>query len=244
MKPKLSNAPVQIRPCEDVASWRRCVELQSEVWQFDAAGLVPVHVLAIAAKTGGQVLGGFDEQGKQVGFALAFPAFRGDRRYLHSHMLAVLPQYQNCGVGRGLKLAQRDEALQRRIDLIEWTFDPLEVRNAYFNIARLGVIVRRYIPDLYGPSSSPLHRGLATDRLLAEWRLDSPRVVAAVRRDAIGPSSKPIEIAVSAKNERMTADVQARIRSEFSDWFARGYAVTGFAMHGETGTYLLEPYED
>jgi predicted GNAT superfamily acetyltransferase len=239
-----SDTAVHIRACADVASWQRCVDLQREVWHFDPAELVPVHVLTVACKTGGQVLGAFDDAGAQIGFALSFASFRDDRRYLHSHMVAVLAEWQNRGVGRRLKLAQRDDALQRGLDLIEWTFDPLEVRNAYFNIARLGVIVRRYIPDLYGPSSSPLHRGLATDRLLAEWRLDSPRVVAAVRGEVIHPSGKTAEIAVPAKNERVTAEVQAQIRSAFADWLARGYAVTGFAMHGDTGTYLLEPYEN
>jgi predicted GNAT superfamily acetyltransferase len=175
---------------------------------------------------------------------LSFPAFRAGRQYLHSHMVAVLPEWQNRGVGRRLKFAQRDEALQRNLDLIEWTFDPLEARNAYFNVVRLGAVVLRYIPDLYGPSSSPLHRGLPTDRLLAEWHLKSPRVEAAVAGKPIQPNPGAVEISLAAVGQESSADVQARVRFEFTRWLGRGYAVTGFALHGETGAYLLEPYEN
>ena len=79
-------------------------------------------------------------------------------------------------MGRILKLAQRDDALSRGIDLIEWTFDPLEIKNAFFNMQRLGAIVRRYVPNQYGTTSSPLHGGLPTDRCIAEWWISSPRV--------------------------------------------------------------------
>jgi predicted GNAT superfamily acetyltransferase len=239
-----SKTAVDIRPCSNVASWQRCVDLQREVWHFDPAELVPVHVLTVAFKTGGQVLGAFDAAGAQIGFALSFPALRADRQYLHSHMVAVLPEWQNRGVGRRLKFAQRDEALQRNLDVIEWTFDPLEARNAYFNVVRLGAVVRRYIPDLYGPSSSPLHRGLPTDRLLAEWHLKSPRVEAAVAGKPIQPNPGAVEISLAAVGQESSADVQARVRFEFTRWLGRGYAVTGFALHGETGAYLLEPYEN
>ena len=111
-----------------------------------------------------------------AGFALAYPGIRDGKPYLHSHMAAVLPEFRDLGIGRLLKLAQRDDALSRGISLIEWTFDPLQPRNAYFNLCRLGVVVRRYLIDVYGATSSPLHAGLPTDRLVAEWHLDSQRV--------------------------------------------------------------------
>src|SRR5580698_681001 len=130
----------------------------------------------IAHRIGGQVIGAFDGD-TIIGFAMALPGYRNRRPYLHSHMLAVLPAYRNSGIGRRLKLAQRDEAISRGFDLMEWTFDPLEIKNAHLNIARLGAISRRYQPDFYGPSSSPLQGGLPTDRLYAEWWLNSPRVV-------------------------------------------------------------------
>ena len=111
-----------------------------------------------------------------IAFCLAIPGLKPDGKpYLHSHMLGVLAEYRNHGVGRQLKLQQRDDALARGIDLIEWTFDPLEIKNAYFNVERLGAIVRRYLRNQYGASSSPLHGGLPTDRLVAEWWIRKPR---------------------------------------------------------------------
>src|SRR5208283_845949 len=102
----------------------------------------------------------------------------GPKTYLHSHMLGVLPEYRDAGIGRTLKLTQRDEARARGIDLIEWTFDPLEIKNAFFNIERLGAIVRRFVLNQYGTTSSPLNAGLPTDRCTAEWWISSPRVLA------------------------------------------------------------------
>src|SRR5262249_48116600 len=124
---------------------------------------------------------------RMIGFCLAIPGLKaGTKGYLHSHMLGVLPEYSNRGVGRELKLAQRDEALHRNIDLIEWTFDPLEIKNAYFNIEKLGAIVRRYVPNQYGTTSSFLHGGLPTDRCTAEWWIDSDRVNAAIHGRPVG----------------------------------------------------------
>ena len=115
-----------------------------------------------------------------VAFCLCIPGLKpGGRPYLHSHMLGVLPQYRNTGLGRRMKLVQREYALANHIDLIEWTFDPLEIKNAFFNIERLGAMVRRYIHNQYGTTTSHLHGGLPTDRLTAEWWVQSPRVLAA-----------------------------------------------------------------
>ncbi len=132
-------------------------------------------MFVVARAVGGQIFGAWD--GEQLaGYALAIPGVRDGRPYLHSHMLAVSPEYRNRGIGMQLKLAQREDALARGIDLMEWTFDPLQMKNAYFNIEKLGAIVRRYTPDFYGPSTSPLHGSLPTDRLHAEWWLKSKRV--------------------------------------------------------------------
>jgi predicted GNAT superfamily acetyltransferase len=187
-----------------------------------------------------------------VGFCLAVPGFHGTSneagRYLHSHMLAVLPEYRRAGVGRRLKLEQRRDALGRGIRLIEWTFDPLEWKNAAFNLNRLGAIARRYVPNQYGISSSPLHRGLPTDRLIAEWWLASPRVAAlAEGRDALAPATQqkiafPIDILESpGATDRAVAEVQAKLRNEFQDAFARGLTATGFELDGPAASYLLSP---
>ncbi len=152
-----------------------CFALHREVWSYSDADLIPVRLFVVASKIGGQVMGAFD--GKELaGFALALPATRNGHLYLHSQMLAVRQQYRNAGVGRRLKLFQREEALSRGIELMEWTFDPLEIKNAYLNIEKLGAIARRYNVNQYGVTSSPLQGGLPTDRLVAEWWMNSERV--------------------------------------------------------------------
>jgi len=186
-----------------------------------------------------------------VGFALAFAAMREGLAYLHSHMVAVLEEYQNRGVGRMLKLAQRENALDRGINLIEWTFDPLQLKNAYFNIERLGAIVRRYIPNLYGRTSSPLHAGLPTDRLVAEWWVGSQRVEAVLagrsrtKRAHCEQIGIPVGIRGICQEEPQRAEeIQTKIRQQFSAHIANGRAAVGFEFNEEQGTYLLEPYED
>src|SRR5580658_5433823 len=171
----MTSGEVTIRKCETLSEMQACFALQKEVWQFSDADLVPVRMFVVAAKIGGQVIGAFDDE-ELIGFALAIPGVRNGHGYLHSHMLAVREEYRNAGVGRRLKLAQREDALARGIGLMEWTFDPLEIKNAHLNIGRLGAIARRYLPDFYGPSTSALQGGLPTDRLVAEWWLRSVRV--------------------------------------------------------------------
>jgi predicted GNAT superfamily acetyltransferase len=246
----MNERETTIRPLRDVAEMRVCVALQRIVWGYTELETVPDHIFVVAAKTGGQVVAAFDAD-MPVGFVLAFPALRKGQAYLHSHLLAVLPEYQNRGVGRRLKLAQRDEALARGIDLIEWTFDPLQLKNAYFNIAKLGAIVRRYIPDLYGRTSSPLHGGLPTDRLVAEWRLRSPRVQSRLSGKPGAESKSREQIAVPASIQDLcradpekAEQIQLQLRRDFERLIAEGRAAVGFRLDQKQGVYLLEPYED
>src|SRR5215475_429624 len=153
-----------------------CVALQKEVWNFADVDLVPLRMFVVSQKIGGQIIGAF--AGKElVGFAFSIPGSRAGHAYLHSHMLAVRSAFRNHGLGRRLKLAQRNEALERGFELLEWTFDPLEIKNAHLNLARLGAVVRRYSINHYGYSSSPLQGGLPTDRLIAEWWIKSKRLI-------------------------------------------------------------------
>ena len=241
---------IVVRKCDELEEFHACVKLQREIWGEDDLEVEPATMFVVAAHTGGQVLGAFDK-GKLVGYTLAVAGLRNGGAYLHSHMTGVHGDYRDRGVGRMLKLFQREEALGRDIRLIEWTFDPFETRNAHFNLNRLGAICRRYLPNLYGITTSPLHRGLATDRLVAEWTLDSPRVVAALE---LGNAETPIEgalIELPAEVEQgkpnepaQLAGLQERVRREFQGWFGRGYAAVGLRTGNQGAAYVLAPWSD
>jgi predicted GNAT superfamily acetyltransferase len=241
---------IQVRKCEKLEEFQCCVELQRQIWGEADLEVEPVTMFVVSAHTGGQVLGAFDG-GRIIGYTLAVAGLREGAPFLHSHMTGVLNGYRDRGVGRMLKLFQRDEALSRGIRLIQWTFDPLELRNAHFNLNRLGAICREYLPNLYGVTTSPLHRGLATDRLLVEWRLDSARVVAAIKNLVKEPVEAPAVIELPAELERWQQEnapeiktVQARMREEFTKWFAKGYAAVGLRAGKGSPAYLLAPWSD
>jgi len=241
---------IRIRVLEDAQEMGVCVELQQRIWGYTTLDTVPDQVFIVAKKTGGQVLTAYDGDAP-VGFALAFAAMREGLTYLHSHMVGVVEEYQNRGVGRVLKLAQREDALERGINLIEWTFDPLQLKNAHFNIERLGAIVRHYIPNLYGRTSSPLHAGLPTDRLVAEWWVRSPRaedVLAGKPRAAYSDCERiaiPSGIRQICRDEPLAAEqIQTKVREQFFVNIAGGRAAVGFEFDKVQGTYLLERYED
>jgi predicted GNAT superfamily acetyltransferase len=241
---------MDIRPLTDREDLKSVVRLQRQIWGFEDVDLIPLRLFVVASKIGGQVYGAFD--GAQlIGFCMAIPGLKpGGKTYLHSHMLGVLPEYRNTGVGRRLKLVQRDDALARGIDLIEWTFDPLEIKNAFFNMERLGAIVRRYVPNQYGTTSSPLHGGLPTDRCIAEWWIASPRVRAILagqpfeRPPAEERIAIPSDIASIRANQPARArDIQQKACEQFRSAFDRGFAVIGFEKTEQAATYLLGKWE-
>ncbi len=163
----------QLKTLEDL---NPCEGLQEAVWKFNKSDIIPPRFMRVLCKHGGSAMGAFDGDA-MIGFVFGVPAIHYGRPSQHSHMLAVLPEYRNHNVGYKLKAAQRKEALDRNIDLITWAFDPLQSKNAHLNINKLGVIVCSYDINLYGEaSSSKLHSGLGTDRLLAEWWLVSDKV--------------------------------------------------------------------
>ena len=245
------NEGIVVRKIRALKEYHACVELQREIWGEAELEIEPVTMFVVASITGGQVLGAFDGE-KLVGYTLAVVGWRQNAVYLHSHQTGVIAAYRDRGVGRMLKLLQRDEALGRGIRLVEWTFDPLELKNAHFNLNRLGAICRRYIPNLYGVTTSPLHRGIATDRLVAEWRLDSPRVVAAIQDLAPSMAEAPAAIEVPKELEewkhsdaKRVEAVQTRVREEFTKWFAREYAAIAVRRNKNAGpAYLLAPWSD
>ena len=239
-----------VRKCAGIEEFQRCVALQKEIWGEEDIEVEPATLFVVAAETGGQVLSAFDGE-RLVGFTLALVGFTNGTVFLHSHMTGVHGEYRDRGVGRALKLFQREEALGRGIRLVAWTFDPLETRNAHFNLNRLGAIARKYLPNHYGLTTSPLHLGIATDRLWAEWPLDSARVVAAVSDLAKEPKTAPAVIEIPAELEvwkksdmAAVAKAQARIRDEFTGWFERGYAAVGLKKTAMGTSYLLAPWSD
>ncbi len=201
--------------------------LQKSIWAFeDDTDLLPHRFFVVAVKVGGQAFGAY-EGDTMVAFLLAIPGLKpGGHPYLHSHMMGVLPDYQNLGLGRRLKMRQRDDALARGIDLIEWTFDPLELKNAWFNLEGLGAVIRRYVRNQYGFSSSALQSGLPTDRCVAEWWIKKdrfrPAVVERVR-------ATPVR----------SREVQEELATRFEACFAKGLTAFGVERTGDSIDYLF-----
>src|ERR1700687_2334978 len=209
---------VLVRHCREIEEFEACVRLEREVWKSADIDVVPIPLFVVASETGGQVLGAFHEN-HLVGFTMAIAGWRNRQVFLHSHMTAVRGTHRDRGIGRQLKLFQRADALARGILLIEWTFDPLITKNAYFNFMRLGAIARRYLPNAYGITTSPLHGALPTDRLVAEWHLRSRRVLRVLggRRVSALASRKAVRITIPSNLEvlRGSEPVPARqIQSE------------------------------
>lgn len=244
---------VVIRRCHDTAEMQSCVQLQKDVWAFSDIELVPLRLFVVADKVGGQVIGAFHET-ELVGFAMSIPGTRNGHVYLHSHMLAVRQDWRDKGLGRAIKLFQRDDALAHGIDLIEWTFDPLEIKNAYLNLEKLGAIARRYNVNQYGITSSPLQGGLPSDRLVAEWWLRSKRVQTVLQTGKRPQLSAEIIITVPAHIYAWKADPATRMkalelqsanREVFSNAFDAGLACLAYERDDRgNGKFLLGRWDE
>jgi predicted GNAT superfamily acetyltransferase len=243
---------VRIRTARDHADFQSCVRLQREVWGLCDLEITSAVQLVATVHAGGLLLLAEDASGEAVGFAYAFAGLAGGEPYLHSDMLAVRPGARGHGVGRRLKWAQREEALRRGLRLVQWTFDPMRAPNARLNLRHLGATAREYRPDLYGRTSSALHLGLPTDRLLARWELDSARVrslaagapplAAAVAGGAARTIEIPADWDETATDPARAADEQSRVRQAFEEAFAAGYEAVDF--DGDPSGrcfYLLRP---
>lgn len=241
---------ILVRPCHGIAEFEACVGIEREVWKSSDIDVVPVPLFVVASETGGQVLGAF--RGTElVGFTMAIAGWRDGRPFLHSHMTAVLDGYRDRGVGRKLKLFQREDALGRGISLVEWTFDPLVTKNAYFNLMKLGALARRYLPNAYGITTSPLHGSLPTDRLVAEWHLKSARVrgilsgklsTAPVSKNAVRITIPSNLEALRSSDPAQASVAQAKVRAQFLDWFGKGCAATAIQPSQNGFEYVLVPW--
>jgi predicted GNAT superfamily acetyltransferase len=178
---------VIIRALTTIEECRTVAALERDIWGYtDAEDVVPPPVLIVSIKRGGILLGAFDEAGAMQGFVYSLPSIKGGQPAQWSHMLGVTTGTRDAGVGMQLKLAQRERALAMGIELIEWTYDPLQALNAHLNFTRLGVVVEEYEENIYGASSSPLHSGSPTDRFVAEWKLTAPHVERRIAARGLG----------------------------------------------------------
>jgi predicted GNAT superfamily acetyltransferase len=226
---------IHIRDIDEVAEMRDVEELQKEVWGIPDLDVVPLTQLVATKEAGGVLIGAFDGE-TLVGFVYGFPSFERGKLAHHSHMLAVKPPYRNFDLGRRLKLAQRDRVVAQGIEMISWTFDPLQSLNAHFNFNKLGVIADRYLPDFYGEDPASFLHQTGTDRLWVSW------FVSRERRDSVaGADQVAIEIPSDINALSLEAALQwrAKTRREFMEALEAGYIVTSFNRDQEVGKYLL-----
>jgi predicted GNAT superfamily acetyltransferase len=209
-----------VRPLKTLEECQHVVELEKRVWGYtDGEDVVPSAILLISIKRGGILLGAFDpaDLRRMIGFVYSLAAFKDGQRTQWSHMLGVLPDVRDGGLGAELKRRQREAALAMGITLIEWTFDPMQALNAHLNFAKLGAIAEEYAENVYGTSSSPLHRGTPTDRLVALWNLDAPHVVrrldaTALRLRARGSFDAPPVLSVEEGARPSAVDTTSDVR--------------------------------
>jgi predicted GNAT superfamily acetyltransferase len=240
-----------IRECTTIEEFDGCLSLQREAFGLPDLELSPRRHLIVSRQAGGWTLGAFVAN-RMVGFVHTLAAVRGNEIFGYSHMMAVAKDYQNKGVGARLKWAQRERALSEGRKLIKWTWDPMQARNAHFNLNRLGAIVGTYAENFYGidysaDASLTDRIGLPSDRLLATWQIDSERVSALARGSAAPFSGQPVgSVAIPAQwnllvksDPKRALDEQARAREEFRKAFANGLICAGFERGEEKSRYLL-----
>ncbi len=243
------SVDIEIRECTTLDEMAECVRLQGEVFQLPESELSPVRHFVVTKNAGGFVLGAYDGD-RLAGFVLSVPAYLRGERAFYSHMTGVRPEYQSHGIGARLKWAQRQRALAEGVKYVKWTFEPVKARNAYFNLEKLGALVGEYQENFYGTdyATAPEFRiGLASDRLFAEWHLESDKVVALADGAVFSEPEPPtanIQIMndwlglVAAKPEKARAE-QLRIREEFTSAFEYGLVCRGFHRDAERPAFLL-----
>lgn len=239
---------IEIRECVSFEDLAACVQLQREVFALPDIEISPVRHLIVTKNAGGFTLGAFVD-GSLIGFVISVPAFLYGQRAVYSHMTAVKVDFQSFGVGAKLKWAQRERALKDGIGFIKWTFQPVQSRNAFFNLEKLGAVIKHYEPNFYGTDYPDPESGLGldSDRLFAEWELGSPKALAlasgqhykeqsAVRREIVVPTNW---------NQLVREDLakavaeQQRMKSEFMESFAEGLVCRGFIRDDSRPRYLL-----
>jgi predicted GNAT superfamily acetyltransferase len=249
---------IQIRECTTIAEFDSCIRLQREVFGLPELEISPRRHLIVSRQAGGWTLGAFVAE-RLAGFVHQLAAVHGNTIFGYSHMMAVAREYQNQGVGARLKWSQRERTTNEGRNFIKWTWDPMQARNAHFNLNRLGVMVRSYAANFYGTDyvTRPLPEGgtppgIDSDRLFAEWHLQSAKVVQLAQGTAPvmeAPPATTIQIPadwtrLSEQDARFARQEQVRVRTEFQDAFARGFVCAGFDRSTDRPRYLLYDEED
>jgi len=241
---------IEVRECRTFEELDACVELQREVFGYTDLEISPRRYLILSRRAGGWTLGAFD-QDRLVGFVHHLVAVRGASEIIgYSHMMAVAREFQNRGVGARLKWAQRERAISEGRSYITWTWNPMHARNAHFNLNRLGVTVHSYAPNFYGPERSGQGDGppyIDSDRLFADWDLNSTRVAARASGKLPGPLPDPIDTieipsdwnALLRQDQSAARREQQRVRSEFQRAFAAHLVCAGFQRDAARPRYLL-----
>ncbi|HEX7183760.1 MAG TPA: hypothetical protein VF756_18145 [Thermoanaerobaculia bacterium] len=260
---------VALRPLESVEDYRACVELQRVTWGRDFSDLVPASILKISQKVGGIAAGAFAADGRMLGFVWGLTGVRDRRPFHWSHMLAVAPEGRDLGLGTRLKLFQRDLLLPLGIEEVEWTYDPLEARNAHLNLNRLGAEVKEYVEEMYADEmGSELARGIGTDRFIVCWKIASPRVEEVIAgrlqadperfqdTPAVGleaaeegsplPDAPRVRVEIPASIQDVKSEDIDRAavwrgatRRAFQHYFGRGYRVESYIRDGDRRFYGL-----
>ena len=213
--PEISD--ITIREINEFAEIRAVEELQKEAWGLPDLDVVPLTQLVAAKEAGGVLIGAFDGE-MLVGFVYGFPSFERGELAHHSHMLAVKPAYRNYDLGRRLKLAQREHVIAQGIDLISWTYDPLQSLNAHFNFGKLGVLADRYFLNFYGEDAASFLHQTGTDRLWVSWLVSSERV-----KDRLNGISYPVPTNLGPSLVRVEADDSSR-RNDLAEGLAQEHA--------------------
>ncbi len=247
----MTKAKIIIRECTTVEELSGCVALQHEVFGLPDLEISPVRHLIVTRHAGGFTLGAFAEN-KLVGFVLSVPAFFGNERFFYSHMMAVSAEFQSYGIGTQLKWAQREKALIENVKFIKWTFQPVQARNAFFNLEKLGAIIREYKPNFYGTDYSTSNVqgekiGLDSDRLFAEWNLESEKVKKLAKGEKFvepGDIKQTIKIpndwnVLLKSDAKFAKGEQTRIKNEFQKAFVTGLICRSFDRDKQSPKYLL-----
>ncbi len=245
----IEKKEIEIRECSTLDELSACVDLQREVFALPEIEISPVRHFVVTRNAGGFALGAFAGEAL-VGFVLSVPAFLRGEKAFYSHMTAVRADFQGHGVGGRLKWAQRERALAADVKFIKWTFEPVKARNAFFNLEKLGAVVTEYQENFYGvdySTAADQQIGLASDRLFAEWQLESEKVRRLESKVSFSESAGPVaEIVIPGdwstllkEDAAKAVDEQIRIRHEFNKAFEAGLVGRGFVRDTESPRFLL-----